>query len=113
MADVIMAQKKPGLTSQILPLAGQVVGGMVGGPAGASLGGMAGSKLAEQKAPVAPVQSTAMQRRIDTIAPQQDTMADLAAADQAVASLPKPLQQQYGPAIRRARMLEEQQGRIA
>lgn len=102
VSGVMMPQKRPGMMQQALPIAGQVIGGAAGGPAGAAVGGMVGGKLGEQKQGPAAVESTAMQRRAASMQPQADPVADLQAADQALAQMPPPVQEQYRPAIQSA-----------
>ncbi len=112
MANVMMPQKRGSGLGQMLQLGGAVAGGVMGGPGGALVGAQAGGMvdgfLGGNKGPVAPVQTSAVQRRIDAQSPAQQTSQDLAAADQALASLPEPMQQQYRPALQRARYLESQ-----
>jgi hypothetical protein len=104
-------QARAGLSKQVLPMAGQAVGGAYGGPAGAMVGGMVGTKLAGGDA--TPVGGSgaadAISRRLQQPAqPPQDPSQDLEKADQALAYLPPEQQQKYGPIIRRARYLDGQ-----
>lgn len=111
MADVTPYQKKPGLTQQLIPIAASVGGGMLGGPAGAAAGGMLGNRLADGGPQVAPVQNGAIERRLAPPPPAatSNPSEDLANADQALAYLPPEQQQKYGPIIRRARAIDQQQ----
>ena len=110
MAGVNVPQKKPGMLGTLLTVGGAVAGGSVGGPAGAAaganLGSTAGGMLGANKQGPSGVQSNAVQRRIDTMQPSQDNAAQLAAAQNALASLPEPYQKQYGPALQRARAID-------
>lgn len=113
MTNVMMpgVKQREDQTGKALMIAGAIAGGyapaavgasgaLAGAGAGAGLGGTASSVMASGQKPrqdVHPVQS-AVQRRMHV----------LAQADQSLAALPPPQQQEYGPAIRRARMLAEQ-----
>jgi len=106
MPGVNPVQKKPGLMQTLLPIAGQAVGSAFGGPVGGAVGGQVGGMLAQGKAPQAPVESSAISRRIDTYqAPpaQGDGLDQLDAAHNALAQMPPEVQQQYGPTIAQAR----------
>ncbi len=111
MAGVSMPNRKPGLTSQLLPIAGTVGGAMVGGPAGSIVGNKLGGKLAgdDQAVPQA-VESTAIERRLGAPdMPPPGPSQDIANANQALTQLPPDQQQKYGPILRRAQMLDQQQ----
>jgi hypothetical protein len=106
----MMPEKKQGLTKQLLPAAAQAIGTAYGGPVGGAVGGVIGDKLAGGDKQVGAVETSAVQRRIDTFQGTPDPAQDLAAADQALAQLPEPVQQQYSPVIKRAMALEAQRG---
>lgn len=109
MASVSQYQKRPGLSQQVIPVAGTVLGGMVGGPAGAAVGGMVGGKVAGGDNPaVGPVQPSAMERRLAPPPPAANPSQDINNANQALAQLPPDQQQKYGPILRRAKMLDDQ-----
>ncbi len=111
MGDVMMPQKKGGSFGKVGALVGGAAGAYFSGgnPAatasgfqtGGAIGGAVDGMLGGNKQ-VAPV-STAVQRRIDSIKPQETNAAALDEADQALAQLPEPYQQQYRPAIQQAR----------
>lgn len=116
MANVMMPQaKKTNDMGNLLTIGGAVVGGAFGGPAGAMTGAgagqMAGGMLAQQSAPQAqqPVQSSAMQRRAESM----QNLDQLRQSEQALAYLPPDQQQQYAPAIQRARIMAEKQNGVA
>jgi hypothetical protein len=107
---VMMPEKKQSFVKQMLPMAGQMLGAAVGGPVGGAVGGALGGKAAEGKPQAPAVETAAMQRRLDS---QASPLPDLMKAEQAVASLPPAQQDAYGPQLRRARMLAEQERGIA
>ena len=107
MAGVNVPQRQAGLSQSVLPVAGSILGGMVGGPPGAAVGGQLGGMAAASAAQgggsgaVEQKQSGdggAMSRRLQTTDPQQQ----LAQAQQALSQLPQSDQQRYGPAIAEA-----------
>lgn len=112
MANVMVPQKKPGVLGTALTIGGGVAGGIATGgspggiAAGAGLGGTANGMLSGGPGPGG-VQSNAVQRRIDTMQPAQNDASTLAAAENALASMPEPYQKQYGPALRQARIKSE------
>lgn len=110
MPGVMMPQKKQGLAQQVAPVAGQAVGTYFGGPIGGVVGGQIGAKMAGEQKQIGAIETSAINRRIDTYQPPQNHTEDLAAADQALAQLPKPVQQQYSPILRRAMEIEAQRG---
>lgn len=108
-------------------IAGGVVGGIAGGaaggvgaPAGAAggatmgygLGGMAGDLLGGGGKAGPPTMESS-QGAISRRAASQGQSQDLAAADAALRRMPPEYQQQYGPAIKQARYLDEQQRGMA
>lgn len=105
----MMPQKKQNPITSALPTlvsaAGSVIGGAVGGPAGATAGGaigsMAGNAIGGANKPQGnmPQQSTPIQRRMQTMDPDET----LRQGEAALARLPPEYQQQYGPAITAAR----------
>ena len=127
MANVMMPNKK-GSTQQAMSNAGTIIGGVVGGvyggPAGAVEGAGAGGAIGDKVGGVlggnAPAPQAvqakgegsgdAMKRRME---PQEAPAVTLEKADEALQQLPPQYGEQYGPMIRRARMLEEQQRGIA
>ena len=119
MSNVTMPQKKQNPISGALPTlisaAGSIVGGAFGGPAGAAVGGavggMAGHALGGANKPQGnmPQQSTPMQRRMQTMGPDET----LQQGEAALAQLPPEYQQQYGPAIGAARQASMQRRGMA
>lgn len=107
MPGVNQVQPRQGPLKTILPMAGQALGSAFGGPVGGAVGGMVGEKLAGEAPEVAPVQSTAMQRRFEATAPEVPHAETLAAADQALAQLPAQYQQQYGPTLAAAKAKQQ------
>lgn len=124
MASRVMVPGKSGGTQSTLTNAGTIVGGVVGGiyggpggaVEGAGEGGAIGSKVGgalggNTQAPQAiqsDVKDTAMTRRMDSI--DSNPSQDLAQADAALQQLPQQYQDQYGPMIRRARMIDQNGG---
>lgn len=125
MAQVYMPEKKS--NNGIFQLGGAIVGGVLGGyatespqgamagaTAGAGLGGLAGQQISPDKPQPQPLASntgSAMERRRQQL--ENDPLMQLKQAEVAVAKAPEPVQTEYGPAIQRARMLEEQRRGIA
>lgn len=112
--SVVMPQQKQKQDSmgKLLTIGGAVAGGAVGGPtgamAGAQAGQMANGLLAKDAKPSPqPVESTAMQRRMQGMEQSQQNIRALREADSALAYLPPEQAAQYAPTIKRARQLAE------
>lgn len=124
MSNVVMPQtrQKENQTGKLLMVGGAALGaanpallgatGMLGGAgAGAGLGGTAGSLLNNQKpkAEVPTVQTSAIQRRMDTLQASNDNVRALRDAESSLMALPPAQQAQYAPTIKKARSLAEQE----
>ncbi len=102
MPGVIVPQNQGSDTlGSLLKVGGTVVGGVFGGPAGAAagygLGSAAGGIISPPKAPIQPVQNSAIDRRVDTLS--QDPNLQLAQAGAALKQLPPQDQATYGPTL--------------
>lgn len=114
MAQVILPQKKSSSLGQIGQIGGAIAGGIATGgspqgiAAGAGMGGTAGGMLEGNPKQIAPVQTnqSAMSRRMESVAPQTSELND---AHNALAYLPPEQQRKYGPAIQRAKQLQDQE----
>lgn len=122
MSKVLMPNSRNGTADSLQTggtIVGGVVGGIYGGPAGAAegasaggaiggkVGGVLGGNAQTPQAVSSDVKSGPMARRME------EPGVELQKADQALSQLPPQYQDQYGPMIRRARMLDEQQKGIA
>ena len=117
--QVMQPQKKPSGLSDILQVGGAIAGGMLAGPGGAAAlsgamtgaaaGGIVGGVLdkTKQQAQQAPVndQSEAIRRRMMNMQEQRaSNLQALMAAEDATKALSVQQQQQYLPALTRARL---------
>lgn len=118
MAGVNVPQKRDSL-GQILQTGGAIAGGILASPGGAgaaaggaalgsSLGSTAGNMLGGNTQGPAPVQTTAISRRIEST--QQAPQVQLAQADAALSHLPPEVQKAYGPTLTAARKRAEMEG---
>jgi hypothetical protein len=85
---------------------------LMGAGAGAGLGSTASSLLSgqqKQRAEVPTVQTSAIQRRMDTLQASNDNVRALRDAESSLMTLPPAQQAQYAPTIKKARSLAEQE----
>lgn len=125
MAQVnLIEYRKKSALGELLPIAGAVAGGYIGyqagggapgalkgAGAGAALGQLGANTLDGDSGPrpqqlSSNSEAAAMSRRMQQ--QSQDNLADFRKAEAALPYLPEDLRQEYGPAIVRARMMEEQ-----
>jgi len=113
MAEVIQRQRANGL-SKLLPIAGQVIGTIYGGPTGGAIGSAAGGAIGSmtqkpQAQSIEAPQTSPMDRRMNQ--QKEDPLNVLGEAKQSLAYMPDDVKQKYQKPIDDAYALAVEQRR--